>query len=201
MDIVSRIKSTVDGKAILDVGCGDGHFLNICKSTGFDCHGVESSKALSSYARLKVGDGIINSPYEKALFPAETFDIITIIQVFEHIEKPIDLLGIANHHLKPDGIVVIEVPSINAPNFLAYRATKIRSFVKPPTGVIPSHFGYFSPATLSFAAQKAGFRRISLVTGRWKYKYSGAKKVIGALLDPLLDLLRIGGILYIGRKG
>jgi SAM-dependent methyltransferase len=197
LDRVSRIKA--DGK-ILDVGCGDGHFLYLCSKAGFNCYGIESSKQLSSYAQTKTGAKIIQGLYKKEMFPEKYFDVIVIIQVLEHIPTPVDVLEAAKYHLRPGGIIVIEIPSISSPHFLAYRGTRIKSFVKPPHGIINSHFGYYAPKTLITLTEKCGFNEISLVTGRWFYKYSGVLRQVSRIIDPVLNIIKIGGILYIGQK-
>jgi len=199
-DIVDCIASIKVGGSILDVGCGDGHFLYLCSKKGFNCYGVEDSKQLSSYASTKTGAKVVQGLYNKEMFPENSFDIITLIQVLEHIPTPIDALETVRHHLRTNGILVIEVPSIHSPHFLAYQWTGIKKFVKPPTGVIYSHFGYYCPKSITMLTEKCGFKRVSLVTGRWQYKYSGFLRLIGQIIDPLLNVLKIGGILYIGTK-
>jgi SAM-dependent methyltransferase len=199
-DIASRIAAVKKGGDILDVGCGDGHFLYLCSQMGFCCSGVEDSKALSTYASQKAGAQVLQGLYAKDMFPAESFDVITLIQVLEHIPNPIDALETAYYHLRPNGILVIEVPSIRSPHFLAYRLTGIKEFVKPPRGVVYCHFGYFAPKSLTTLTAKCGFKEISVVTGRWQYKYPGYLKPLGKVLDPLLNAVRVGGILYMGAK-
>lgn len=200
-DIVDRISNIKGNSKILDVGCGDGHFLHLCAIKGFECHGVEPSKTLASYAASKTGANVIQAEYKKTLFPENSFDVITFIQVLEHIPTPLALLESAKYHLRPGGILVIEVPSIYAPNFLAYRWTGIKWFVKPPGGIIHCHVNYFSPKTLAKLTEKIGFKQYEIVTGRWKYKYTGLLKCIGIFADPLMNATRVGGILYIGIKG
>jgi SAM-dependent methyltransferase len=199
-DIVNRITKYQAVGNILDVGCGDGHFLYLSSKKGFSCYGVEGSEKLSKYASSKSGAKVIQGLYNKEMFPENSFDVISLIQVLEHIPTPINALETAKYHLRPNGILVIEIPSIYAPNFIAYRLTRIKKFVKPPSGVIFSHFGYYNPKSLFALTQKCGFNNEELVTGRWKYKYSGYLKIIGQIFDPVFNYTKIGGILYIGRN-
>lgn len=197
-DIVNRICKIKSGGKILDIGCGDGHFLYLCSKKGFDCSGVDHSKALTSFASQKTGAEIIQGLYDLEMFPENHFDIITLIQVLEHIPEPAKALEIAKYHLKSDGLLVIEVPSIHAPHFLLYEWTGLKKFVKPPTGVIVSHCGYYSPKSLTTLTRKCGFNQLSVTTGRWQFKYSGTLGIIGKMIDPILNLTRVGGILYFG---
>ena len=200
-DIAQRIRSIMGTNLkILDIGCGDGHFLFICENFGFKCFGVEASKVLANYASLKVNGKIICACYNKELFQKNSFDVITFIQVIEHLVDPFCILNIAKYHLRPGGLLVIEVPSIHSPHFLAYRFTHIKKFVKPPHGIIYSHVGYYSPRSLTYLTNRCEFEQLLLVTGRWRVKYSGVLRAISLVTDALMDAFRIGGILYLGKK-
>lgn len=201
VEMAERIKRRVGaGAAILDIGAGDGHFMSCLEQAGFRAIGVEPSVALANYATTQVRGVIKNSYYERNLFSPESFDAITFIQVLEHVANPAEILRTAWYHLRPGGYVIVEVPSVHSPHFLAYRLTHLKQFVRPPTGVIQCHISYFSPKTLRQLARTAGFSAEELVTGRWKVKYRGLIKLIATITDPIFNALRIGGIFYIGRK-
>jgi SAM-dependent methyltransferase len=197
-DICDRAIAHQPSGKVLDVGCGDGHFLYLCSQKGLDCYGVEDSRALSSYASEKTGARIIQGLYDKDMFPQGYFDIIAFIQVLEHIPNPASALETARYHLRESGTLVIEVPSIHSPHFLAYEWTGIKRFVKPPDGVIRWHCGYYTPRSLATLTTRCGFKELSITTGRWKYKYTGLLGGVGEMMDPLLDALGVGGILYLG---
>lgn len=199
-DILSRVSVQKSSGRILDVGCGDGHFLYLCSRKGYACYGVEDSDSLSSFAANKAGATVVKGFYGKDMFPKAYFDIITFIQVLEHIPDPISVLEAARYHLRDNGILLIEIPSIHSPHFLAYQSTGIKGFVKPPNGIIYSHYGYYSPKSLTYLTARCGFREIAIKTGRWQYKYTGFLGNIGKIIDPLLNALKIGGVLYIGAK-
>lgn len=198
-DIVARIARTKSSGRLLDVGCGDGHFLCLCSEKGFTGYGAESGKLLSAYAASKSGAQVTCGAYSKDMFPEHHFDVITFLQVLEHMPAPIAALEAAHYHLRPEGILVIEVPSIHSPHFLAYQWTGIKRFVKPPYGVIYPHCGYYSPRSLTTLTDRCGFTKLCLVTGRWQYKYSGFLRQVGRAIDPLLNMSGIGGILLIAR--
>jgi SAM-dependent methyltransferase len=199
-DICARATTRQAGGRVLDVGCGDGHFLYLCSLKGLDCYGVEDSKALSSYAAEKTGAKVVQGLYDRDMFPQGYFDTISLIQVLEHIPNPASALEAAHYHLRDNGVLAIEVPSIHSPHFLAYRWTGIKSFVKPPHGIINMHCNYFTPKSLTTLATRCGFTELSITTGRWQYKYTGFLGRVGKVIDPLLDASRVGGILYLGTK-
>jgi SAM-dependent methyltransferase len=200
-DIALRVaRYALGGGRWLDVGCGDGHFMSVCKSLGFNVMGVEASPTKAEYAASMVGVEVQPSYYKQSLFSAESFDVMSFIQVLEHTPKPKRILQAAWYHLRRGGLIVIEVPSICSPHFLAYRLTGIKWFVRPPNGVIASHVGYYSPRSLSTLVMHENFSPVEFVTGRWQVKYSGFLSRIATITDPILDLLKVGGILLIARK-
>lgn len=200
IDIIKRISFYCSQGKLLDIGCGDGHFLSLCTKYGYECYGVEWNKSLSSYATLKSGAVITQGAYSKNMYRENSFDIITLIQVLEHCLMPNSILEAAMYHLRPGGLLIIEVPSINSPHFLAYKFTRIKYFVNSPVGVVFYHLSYFNPKTLATLIDKIGFVKIDLITGRWACKYQGIQNKMGKAIDSLLNLLKIGGILYIGAK-
>lgn len=198
-DIARRIHALKPGGRLLDVGCGDGLFLAQAKNLGFECFGIEESSTLSAFARKKTGAQVVTGEYTLEAFPKHKFDVISFIQVVEHLADPLAVMEVVKQHLAPGGLVVIEVPSIHAPHFLAYQLSGLKQFVKPPHGIIDCHIGYYTPRTMRLLAQTAGFSELALVTGRWKYKYHGLLRAVAYGLDPLFQLFGIGGILYIGQ--
>lgn len=198
-DIARRIHDVHPSGKLLDVGCGDGLFLAQAKKFGYTCFGIEDSADLSGYAKKKTGATVLTGQYNADSFPPHSFDVISFIQVVEHLPDPISVLGIVRQHLAPNGLLVIEVPSIHAPHFLAYSLTGMKKFVDNPHGIIDCHIGYYTPRTMRQLTDTAGFTEQQLVTGRWKYKYHGALKAMAHVLDPLFQVSGIGGILYIGK--
>ncbi|MBI2953457.1 MAG: class I SAM-dependent methyltransferase [Chloroflexi bacterium] len=190
-----KLKAT--GK-VLDVGCGDGHLLYLAMRRGFDGYGVEPNEILCRYASAKARAQVVQGDYAKEMFPESYFDVITLVHILEHFWNPDAILEAAWHQLRAGGILVIEVPSIHSPHFLAYEWTGIRRFVKGH--IARGHAGYFSPRPLLTLTERIGFRKVSLVTGRCRCKYSGAISRFAGTIDPLLNALNIGAILYIGIK-
>jgi SAM-dependent methyltransferase len=91
-------------KGVLDVGCGDGQFLSTLPAD-LPKYGIEPSVAASAAAR-KRGISIL-APTLHELAASRTFDVITIIDVIEHVDDPKTLLDAALPHLAPDGILII----------------------------------------------------------------------------------------------
>jgi len=199
-DTVSRAAAVVPAGRWLDVGCGDGQLLTRCADAGFEAYGVEACAMTAQAAAELPGLRITQAPYARELFEDATFDVISFVQSLEHFASPAEALEVAHRHLKPSGLLLVEVPSIRAPHFLLYRATGIAWFARPPMGVIEEHVSYFEPTTLEMLTTRCGFETISIITGRWGAKYHGALGLFGRIMDPVFNAARVGGMLYLGRR-
>jgi SAM-dependent methyltransferase len=89
---------------MLDVGCGAGDFL-LTLPAELTKYGVEPSVAAAAAAR-KRGISIL-APTLAQLSPQRGFDVITMIDVIEHVADPGDLLDQALPHLAPGGSLII----------------------------------------------------------------------------------------------
>jgi len=96
----------------LDVGCGNGKLTEeIMKKTGLFFEGV--TPAPPSSHTLKIIKGYAdNLPY-----PDNSFDIVTLISVFEHIspEKRLESLEEIYRVLSPKSILIVQIPNGNYP--------------------------------------------------------------------------------------
>jgi len=91
---------------ILDIGCGKGQFLDqVEESTGASAVGLEP--AVSSDKR------IVNATLEEAKkhFEVESFDFVTLFDVFEHLPNPDSSLIELKSLLKPGGYLLLKVPN------------------------------------------------------------------------------------------
>lgn len=89
---------------VLDVGCGDGDFLATLPAK-MEKYGIEPSLAAATAARNR-GVSIL-APTVAQLPPQETFDVITMIDVIEHVAEPGDLLDQVRTHLAPGGCMIV----------------------------------------------------------------------------------------------
>lgn len=89
---------------VLDVGCGAGEFL-LTLPAGMPKYGVEPSLAAAAAARAR-GVPILARTLAQ-LAPEARFDVITMIDVVEHVADPGELLSQALRHLVPGGSLII----------------------------------------------------------------------------------------------
>jgi 2-polyprenyl-3-methyl-5-hydroxy-6-metoxy-1,4-benzoquinol methylase len=92
--------------SVLDVGCGDGGFLLLCRQAGWNCSGIELSKRAAMRAAQK---GItVLSPHalERGEW-AQHFDVVALINVLETVADPVIMLRQAAALLTPGGFVIV----------------------------------------------------------------------------------------------
>lgn len=99
----------------LDIGYGEGGLLKSVESQGWRCYGTELSPRA-----LKYGErcGWTVSAHAKAdpRFPQHGFDVVTMIEVLEHVSDPDKLLQDATHWLRPGGLLYLTTPNAESLN-------------------------------------------------------------------------------------
>lgn len=98
---------------ILDIGCGNGLFLDFCNKAGFRTVGMDISKdAINEAEEYKGTKFIVHNAMARSYpFPKNYFDVITAFDLIEHLEKPNLLLLNIYKHLKPGGIAYLITPN------------------------------------------------------------------------------------------
>lgn len=119
------IKPYKNSGKLLDIGCSTGTFLNYLKHKGgWDVYGVEMNENAAKIG-LEKGINIKIGHFEQVEFDPQSFDVVTLWDVLEHMYDPITVLNKIHQLLKPGGILVIRVPnmdSIDAKIFKKYWA-------------------------------------------------------------------------------
>jgi len=132
-------------RSVLEIGCGLGHFLALCRDAGARVQGVELDGLYADYAEREHGLPIIRKHIEHVQFE-HPFDVIAMFHVVEHLEDPVALLAEARRLLAPDGRLLIEVPNLTGP----WR-------VPPAEFFRVEHLFNFTFETLSQMLRRAGF--------------------------------------------
>jgi methionine biosynthesis protein MetW len=101
------------GGRLLDVGCGNGERLALLNSLGWQAQGVEMDEMAVGLAR-KSGLEVHLGSVQTQNYSKNTFDVITMNHVIEHLHDPISLLQECRRILKPRGLLVITTPNFSS---------------------------------------------------------------------------------------
>ncbi len=154
--ITSRSKT--GGKKLLDIGCGYGFFLKEMKSRGWDVQGLEVSQTGREYAQSNWNVQVYPEPLEDLGLPANTFDVVTLLYVIEHVHNPLSLLREINRVLKQEGYVLLRWPHTTpVVNILGPLSKKLDLYHTP------YHLYDFSPKTIEKMLFLAGFKSVKTI--------------------------------------
>jgi 2-polyprenyl-3-methyl-5-hydroxy-6-metoxy-1,4-benzoquinol methylase len=97
---------------LLEIGCGPGLMLKSMRDLGWDVMGLERNEHAAGYGRKEYGLQILACDVDQ--LPPQTFDLIILFQVLEHIQDPKTILASCYHRLNPGGRIVIGVPNFHS---------------------------------------------------------------------------------------
>lgn len=97
---------------LLDVGCGNGAFLAHMRNLGWEVAGVEPDPAAVQVAREVYDIDVFCGTLEEAPIPEDSFDVVTMNHVLEHVPDPIMTLTTCRRVLRSGGKVVIVTPNV-----------------------------------------------------------------------------------------
>ena len=73
---------------MVDIGCGEGLFLQEAKNYVNTVYGIEPTKSYAAYAKEKMNLDILQGTLENLEYPDNSFDIVTMFHVLEHLSSP-----------------------------------------------------------------------------------------------------------------
>jgi len=109
LELVNRLAPK--GK-ILDYGCGTGYFLSACQKDDWEVNGFEPNGTANKQARELLGKKIEAASLDA--FEIETFEIITMWHVLEHVHTVNETFQKLLSLLKPQGIILVAVPNADS---------------------------------------------------------------------------------------
>ncbi len=95
------------GKKLLDVGCGSGQFLYEMEICGMDVYGIEPGKIFKSDFNIK--PDLIKAKHKK-----ESFDLVTMNHVLQHVDNPKEMIKDIHRILKQDGLFIVSISNLRS---------------------------------------------------------------------------------------
>lgn len=113
------------GKKVLDVGCGGGILAESMARRGADVLGIDMGEAPLAVAKIHAAEqGVTNINYQQtpveALVPemAGEFDVVTCMEMLEHVPDPSSIVAACQKLVKPNGLVVFSTINRNPKSYL-----------------------------------------------------------------------------------
>lgn len=156
-EVVKEIKAFKKSGCLLDIGCGFGLLLKSAQEQGFEVLGVEKEQKAVEMAAKKWGLPVIKGEFPEVKLECDSFDVVTCLDVLEHVKNPQNFLSSLHRILKKDGLLVVQAPNIE-------------SMMAKITGqrwnwlLLPSHLWHFSPHTFKTLVETHGFKTLTLKT-------------------------------------
>jgi 2-polyprenyl-3-methyl-5-hydroxy-6-metoxy-1,4-benzoquinol methylase len=172
------------GRRLLDVGCGGGAFPKAAHDAGFSVTGIELSHWLADYGRREYGLDIRQGLLVPGLFDDESFDLVSLWDVIEHLTDVPGVLETIRALLKPGGILLVNYPD--------YGSWAARILGRKWPFLLSVHLLYYTRATMALQLQQCGFEVVrmkphwqSLKLGYVLQRASPYFRLFGKLGTPL----------------
>lgn len=138
---------------VLDIGSGAGLQLEELTALGWDPWGVEPKADLARRTAERLGlpeDRILPGTAEDADFPEQSFELVTMSHVLEHVHDPRSVLEDVSRWLVPNGRLRLWLPD--------FGSLEARGFGRLWQGLdLPRHLYHFSKETLAALLRETGF--------------------------------------------
>lgn len=147
----------------LDIGCGIGDFLFYTQEKGWDVSGIEVADSARKIAEKKIGKQIL-LPDQILELGDQSFDLITMWHVLEHVADLHSQIENLYRLLKPNGRLVIALP-----NFKSWDAQHYKSYWAAYD--VPRHLYHFDRETIVNVISNNSIRLEKIVPMKWDAFY------------------------------
>lgn len=151
---LSLIKKHCHGERFLEIGCAGGAMLAEARDSGFETVGVELSEEMAEWGRANLHLDIRSGTLEQQRFPDNSFDVIFLGDVIEHLLNPLDVLKEIYRVLAPAGIIAVAYPM--ELNHIVPRLRKAFQLQKR-SPFKPYHLFYYNPSALAQLLRECRF--------------------------------------------
>lgn len=179
---------------ILDIGCGNGDFLAELVSAGY--RDVAGHEIPGAEAAVPDGAALYRDFHYESV-PSGAFDVVTLLDVAEHVQDPRHLFRQCHRILRPGGAVYFHTPVVTAlDRGMRFLSGPLgRAWQRSRTSVF--HLQNYTRTSLELVLREAGFRDISIAVknelswpvSRYVRVYFCERTGLPAALSVLLGML------------
>ena len=165
---VRHLPAPAENARLMDIGCGSGAFVKRARAMGYQAEGLEFDQSAVNSA-LAAGLPVHNGALPDTGLEADTYQVVTLSQVIEHVHDPLASFAEIHRILRPGGAFWLATPNMNAAGH--------QEFGPDWRGLEPPrHLVLFSAAGLEQALTRAGFTDIRFMppgpVSEWFYRAS-----------------------------
>lgn len=179
---------------LLDIGSFGGNLIKYAMDKGYEPEGIEVNASMAKASSEKLGVKVHNCKVQDYSGNGEQYDVITLIDVLEHLFEPRGVIESCEKLLKPGGLLVIKVPQ--------YKPQHIKQNISNwlninPRGIFHNfgHINLFNQKSLSIVMKDCGMTPLDCVVAHselwmesgFKYKVKNAFRVA---VHTTLELFR-----------
>lgn len=141
INTINLIPSKPKGAKVLEFGAAYGKHLSELKNLGYDVVGVEPTLESCQKAKELYNLDLINKTIEEVDFENESFDVIIMSMVLEHVRNPKNIIEKCFQLLKKDGELLISIPTSDGFEFKKFK--QFCYITQPPYHItLPSKNGF-----------------------------------------------------------
>lgn len=175
-----------EAKSLLDVGAAAGSLVASARERGLKAIGVDPSGSLVSFGKQRYGVDLRQGFYPHPTLQGETFDLVFLVDVIEHVADPVSLVSDCRDALSPGGFLIVLTPDVGS--------LAARLFRKRWWHFRLAHVGYFCRHTLDFLADHTGLMEVARFRAKWFFR-------IGYLAHRVGRYLPVSRINCLGEPG
>ncbi|MEW6593508.1 MAG: class I SAM-dependent methyltransferase [Thermodesulfobacteriota bacterium] len=173
---------------LLDVGCSSGAFLHTAREMRVRGVGVEPCIEAATAARdagLEVHHGVL----EEIPFAVDSFDVITLFEVVEHVREPLSLLCACHRLLRPGGVVFLKTANTSSWTVCLRKGRWHYFDVRKHGG----HVSFFNPRSVTLLARRSGLEPLEIVTRSVEFFEPGEDRpwIVRSFLKILTELAQL----------
>lgn len=189
-------RSRLKGKRVLDVGCGGGILSEAMAAAGAEVTGIDMGLAPLSAARQHLLESGLQVDYQRSTAEgfaeehAERFDVITCLEMLEHVPDPYSVIKACRKLVKPNGHVFFATLNRNPKSFLfaIVGAEYLLRLVRRGTH---AYARFIKPEEIELWGQKVGLKVVD-VTGMHYNPFTRGYSLGGNVHVNYLMHLRVG---------
>lgn len=105
------LKYKLPPSEVMELGCAHGSFVALMQQAGYVAFGVEMSPWVVEYGRKTFGIDVRRGPVEALDISPGSLDVIAMMDVMEHLPDPVATMSHCLSLLKPDGLLLVQMPN------------------------------------------------------------------------------------------